>query len=387
MSHLLKEYQNSLGVSAEKPIINKHFYPITCEKFIVFYNDGLNSDKFYHHYDLVLGLIYDFVVDNDIKIVFIGEDQGCPMQADIILSNLTFRQSCYVISKASVLISSDNSLSHYASSVGVPIVNLISKNYPSVTKPFWSTDNKNSINISPKWSVKPYLVTKDMEDSVNTIPAESVANSVIGLISKWTAKKLKFKTKQTNSIKSPKADVIPSCVIDPPLLKEFEYLNVRLDLLNEDLDSKALLPLLERHKCTLFIKDNLINIDPLIPYASNIEKVCLLLNQEPPQIEDSYFEKLRRLNIDFEFLVEDKSILDKVRLDYFEQMVSFEEKEIKKPKNISKEDKFLSCRFVIDGNKVYHSMAHWKKGLDNNVNIVDNDDFWEESNYFYIYED
>ena len=32
-------------------------------------------------------------------------------------------------------------------------------------------------------------------------------------------------------------------------------------------------------------------------------------------------------------------------------------------------------------------MAHWKKGLDNNVNIVDNDDFWEESNYFYIYED
>ena len=85
-------------------------------------------------------------------------------------------------------------------------------------------------------------------------------------------------------------------------------------------------------------------------------------------------------------LVKDKSLLDDLRLEYFDQSVEFYNPAKEKPELVNLNHKFLSFKSVIEGSKVYKSVAHWKKGLDSSNNVVDNPTYWEELDYFYIYE-
>ena len=48
--------------------------------------------------------------------------------------------------------------------------------------------------------------------------------------------------------------------------------------------------------------------------------------------------------------------------------------------------RFFSSKYLVEGGKEYLSYAHWKKGLDKSDNVLDNDDYWKESEHFYIYE-
>ena len=181
MSHLLKEYENSLGVSAGKPVINKHYFPVTVNDYILVYNDGSDNSNYYHHYDLVLSLLQEHLQKTNTDIVFIGSDKGLPGFAKISLTNLTFKQYCYLISKASVFVSNNNSLTQYASSIGTPLVNMFADNYPKVCKGFWSTENNDCVNIKADWECKPNLVPGSNHESINTIPAEKITDAIIGV--------------------------------------------------------------------------------------------------------------------------------------------------------------------------------------------------------------
>ena len=86
------------------------------------------------------------------------------------------------------------------------------------------------------------------------------------------------------------------------------------------------------------------------------------------------------------FLVVNEDILDEMRLEYFDQEVEFLQSIKEKPSDLNTSDKFISFKTIIDGEKSYKSIAHWKKNLDSDNNIIDNADYWEELDYFYIYE-
>jgi hypothetical protein len=106
----------------------------------------------------------------------------------------------------------------------------------------------------------------------------------------------------------------------------------------------------------------------------------------PEKIDELYFDFLKKLDIEFLFLVKNKEILNELRLEYFDQSVEFIETAKEKPSDVDLGDKFISFKSVIEGDKSYKSLAHWKKKIDNDTNIVDNLSYWEELDYFYIYE-
>ena len=77
--------------------------------------------------------------------------------------------------------------------------------------------------------------------------------------------------------------------------------------------------------------------------------------------------------------------LPELRNKYFDQQVHLKDDdkgEFDYPENA----KFLTNKKIIEGEKVYTSYAHYKKGLDSCDKVIDNSDYWEESKHFYIYE-
>jgi len=381
MSHILKEYSKNLEVSPSRPIVNKHYYPVIPENYIVIYNERDVDSKCYQYYSLVLDLIKVTLNSIGVKVVVIGSDKDVSDRCDYIYSNLSFRKNAYIVSKAKLLISVDNAISQYASDQNIPIVSLYGNVYPSITTPYWSRKN-TKIDIEPEWDKRPSLALSDPKDPINKIPAERVAKACLDLL-KVKNSKINFKTKIINKNKKVSIDIIPSNYVNMEVFKD-QVLNLRLDkgLVNE----AAVFQYCSNHKCSITIKDSLLNPESINKMAKNIESINIIITSDSVNIPKEYFRAFKKLNIDINILVMNKDFLDDIRFKFFEQNVIYHNPPKKKPKNLSIKCKFLSFKMVVDGNKVYKSTYHWKNGIDNSDNIVDNSDYWEELDYFYIYE-
>jgi len=382
MSHLLKEYSKNLGVEPSKVIVNKHFYPISCDNFIVIYNEQKTNSKTYRYYSLVIDILRSVLKNNNVEVVVIGSDVGASNRADYIYSNLSFKENAYIISKSKLFISIDNALTQYSSSVGVPVINLYGNIYPSITTPFWASKNKK-IDIEPNWDGKPCMSLNDPNDSINKIPAEEIALSVVNILKLGQQNFINFKTKLINKIHANCIDVIPTKYIDLPIFKN-EILNIRLD--KSLVDEKAFFSYCLNHKCNLVTEDVVIQLNSIEKISKNINSIILILNTMPSKIPKKYFSILKRWGVDFQILVKNKTILDDVKFEYFDQEVDFADTSCEKPKKIDLSDRFFSFKKVVEGDKVYKCMNHWKNNVDNDDNVVDNADYWEELDYFYIYE-
>jgi len=384
MSHLLKEYSKNLEVKPTKVVVNKHFFPVIPEKYIVIYNEQGIEAKKYRYYALVLDLIKNVLNSLDIKVVIIGDGDNITNRADYYYSGLSFRKNAYIVSKSLLFISVDNAESQYASSQGIKTICIYGNIYSSITTPYWSNKN-NKIDIEPDWDCKPCMNVYDPEDAINKIPAEEIANSILKLLGKKLTlqEKVNFKTKAANKNKEFCVDVVPTEYFNMHEFKE-NVINLRLDLGN--FPEKVFQEYLKNHKCNIILKDSIINAEIITAYSNNIENITLIVENEQKIIPEEYLLMLKTLGIKFLFLVKDEKILDNLRFRYFEEKVDLYNPQKEKPKNVSKKDKFISFKTVIDGSKSYKSTYHWKNNIDNSDYIVDNADYWEESDYFYIYE-
>ena len=156
--------------------------------------------------------------------------------------------------------------------------------------------------------------------------------------------------------------------------------------LGVNVDEKSFYQYCFNHKCNLILEDSFIQIESIKNIAHNIDSIYLKLNSIPEQVSDKYFSILKRLGINFHFLVKNKSILEDVKFKYFDQNVDYLDSYKQMPNSVSLKDRFFSFKFVVEGDSVYSCLHHWKNNIDNNDNIVDNADYWEELDYFYIYE-
>lgn len=382
MPHLLKEYSKNLGVEPSKPFVNKHFYPIQSDNYIVIYNEQDIQSKNYRYYEIALGLIKQALKSADIDVVLIGSEKQLFGGVDYYYPNLGFRKNCYIVSKAKAFISIDNALTQYASCCGVPVVNLYGNIYPSITTPYWS-NKKNKIDLEPTWDKKPSLALVDPKDPINEIPVEKVAQSILKVLGFPDSVKVQFKTKRKNKAKMFQVDVIPTNYVNLPVFKN-NILNIRLD--QGQIDQQSLFNYCTNHVCNLILKDTIPNVETLKVIGKNVKNIVFITTRMPEKIPDLYFDLLKRMNINFLFLVREKSIIDDIRLEYFDQDVELQELDKEKPSDIDLTDKFISFKTVIEGDKSYKCLAHWKKKIDSDNNIVDNLSYWEELDYFYIYE-
>ena len=381
MAHIIEEYEKSLGVKRDKPVINRHFFPIDCEKFVLFYAPRDVPAKKYKHYFIVVDLLKSFCKENGYKIYQFGKEEDLIPNVDKIYSDLSFRQQAYLISKASIFVSVDNVYSQYASSQKIPMVNLFSNVYSSVTRGAWQ--NKQ-FNIEPEWKVKPCLQQIDPEQSIDSIMPESVVSGIIKLLQ--SDSKINFKTLHIGeSFYSTALDIVPTDYKNLDIFHN-KILNIRADY---EINDQSFLTYIHHHKCNIFFRNKVIHPNLIEKVIHNIQKITFIFDELDNPVEESYFEILKSLNIEIEILLTNEDLLQKARLMYFDQIVKLYKPVIKKPEYISENANFFSLKRVIEGDKSYLSKAHWQKReivLDKITKIVDTPEYWEELDYYYIYE-
>ena len=86
-------------------------------------------------------------------------------------------------------------------------------------------------------------------------------------------------------------------------------------------------------------------------------------------------------------LLKNSEFLGRAQNVYFDQVVKpYNQNKNKKLENVTKNSKFFSGKYLVEGGKEYLSYAHWKKNLDNSNIVIDTPEYWEELDHFYIYE-
>lgn len=374
MSHLLHEYSKSLGVKASKPDVQKHFFPCLDEKFIVFFDGEQNQSKIYKHYSTIFQLIGRTLSSYGIKIYQIGGKN--PIAGANRHLSCSFKNEAYIVSKSMLYIGPDSYLSQYASSQNVKTITLYGSNYANNTKPFWGSFKDKSC-LEPDWNCKPCFSNHDPQRQIDSIKPELVCKKILEFcgLSDLT---FNFKTLNIGDTYYQKiVEVVPTSIVEGLPKNIF----VRIDY---GVKEEPLLYYCSNHKVVI-VTDQLIQVNMLLEYKDNIKKIIYTIQDKNDTIPEQYFEALKKLNIDFILLTEEEEDLPKLRNKYFDCQVHLkdsDEDRIECPKNA----KFLTNKKIIEGDKVYMSYAHYKKGLDSCDRVLDTPEYWQESKHFYIYD-
>jgi hypothetical protein len=374
MSHLLHEYSKSLGVKASKPDLQQHFFPCLDEKFIVFYDGEKSQSKIYKHYSTVFQLLRDTLDKNNIKIYQIGGEN--PIQGVNRHLSCSLKNEAYIVSKSMLYLGPDSYLAQYASSQNVKTITLHGDNYANSTKPFWGS-LKNKSCLEPKWDARPCFSSQDPQRQIDSIKPELVCKEILKFCGLGN---LNFNFKTINvgdSYYQKIVEVVPT-KITKGLPKS---LFVRIDY---GVEEEPLLYYCANHEVIL-VTDQLPQVNMVSQFRSNIKRILYTIQDKDDIIPEEYFEALKKLDVDFILLSDKEEELPFLRNQYFETQVHLNDEEcdsIPCPPNA----KFLTNKKIVDGDKVYMSYAHYKKGLDSCDKVLDTPEYWKESKHFYIYE-
>ena len=242
--------------------------------------------------------------------------------------------------------------------------------------------------MAPDWEVKPSFSAEDPKGEINNIKPEAIAQAVLDLLG--TDKRVNFSTVHVGAAFSKKIlEVIPTSFAPLNVDQNFEIF-LRPDY---GFTEEAFVQYCQNYKVAI-ITDQLIQPQGLIPIAHNITKMGIFVGaeweeggSERDHIPNSYFKLLKNHNIECVLLVRNADQLGVARNTYFNQLVKSYKTEVHNKVDDPPENaKFFSAKYIVEAGKEYLSYAHWKKGLDKSNKVLDNDDYWKESEHFYIYE-
>jgi len=382
MSHILEEYAKSLGVLISKPIISEHYFPIPENKYITIYSEENIQSKNYKYFNLMLDLVGPILKQQNIKIIQIDCKGRSLNSVNKVLGGLSFKQYANILSNSLLHIGVDNVYSHYVSSKNVPLVNLFGNTYPSITNGYWSKNDKKK-DIAPIWDVKPCLNLHDPKSEINKIKAEQIAQSVLDLLK--INKRINFKTIRIGDLfDSAITEVVPTSFA-PISINQNEVLFLRVD---RGYNQEAFVKYCQNYKVCV-ISDQLIQLSELEKSKHNIKKISVFIDKDFEEIPEKYFEVLKLWGIELQLMTKIKEDFSYLKNKYFDHSVNFYTQKKGKPENISSKNLFLSGKRVFEGGIEYPSLFHCRiknKSLEQGMNVVDNNEYWEEQEHFYIYD-
>jgi hypothetical protein len=387
MSHLIEEYAKSLGVKIGKPTVAQHFFPIIPEKYITISADPDHNSKKYKYYNIVLDSIRPFLGKMNIKIIQIGSSSSGPIEGvDEIIFDLGFKQNAYIIGKSSLHIGVDGLFSHYASSIGVPIVTIFGNTFAKVAEGYWSND-ENKTNIEAPWRVKPTFNSNDPEDTINKIKPEIIGQAILSKLR--IPAELKLKTKFIgNFYHQPIYELVPDFFSPNPEYAK-KHLFLRFDYTNEDKYIQSWCSFL---KSFSIFSRKILKPEFLSEIKDKLE-TFLLIVEKNSEIPGGYLNLVQSLGIKITLLVENPNDLPIIRNKYFDynvQLLHSADKSLLKDIKIDfGKATFSSSKIIFSQGKKYPSTYHWKKNknlVDKNHKFEDNQELFEELNHFYIYD-
>ena len=385
--HFLERYALSCGVKIDKPFILEQYYPIALDKYVVFQTSGKGNSRQYDYWTKVFQYIRQY--SSDYKIVHVGleSDQSVAGIDLDIRGKTSIRQLAYLIKNSSLYLGIDSLSAHLAGYYDTKIVALYSYCYAQNCFPIWGKKHNRSL-IEVDWAKegKPSFNITEKKKNINTIKPEVVAKAVLdqlGVPNDLDLVKTLFIGTQYHN---PTIEIVPDSVTYPIFIKD-KICNVRMDY---HFNEQNLARLANICKINIVTAKE-ININILNSIKA---RVCGLNIIASDQISQDYLIKVKELGIKLNLSAPNNDDWPRLCEKFFDFRLEKDEvvdkSAINNASEINESCNFNSEKIIFSEGKVYSCKLFWEKKrpkLDRSAKVVDDQAFWQESEYFYIYKD
>jgi len=384
---LLELFSLSTGLKIDKPFIYKAFYPLPFDKYITIHPSSGMASKNYTFWDDVLELLKPTLEENNIRVVQIGSQGDEPLKGCYHLLGATnIQQTAYILSNTLGHLSNDTFSAHMVGSFNKPLVTVYGSTTIKNHSPyFYNSDTSTFIEANRNGRCASYM-SEELPKTVDSISPEIISNAFLKLFGKSVDRNsLYFGQFYPTYI----IEFIPDHIITPDYLSN-GIINVRMDyLFNEALLTK----ILYSRKVNI-LSDKPIDINIIRSFKSRVNKFSYEVNVDT---DPEYVRQVKETGVDLGLFTKEQDVekLTNIRMKLFdfeviqETVTSKETLDFKE--KLGYNTSFKTNKFILSKDGVFLSKAHWLakqpvKGFDDNTqNIIDSPVFWEELDYFYIF--
>jgi len=391
--HLIEQYALACTAKIDKPYIYEKYYPIPFEKYITF-SPHSKPSKNYDYWKEVVDMILPDLREMGISIVQLGGKADKALESCFSLCGKTnINQSSYLIKRAIMHFGTDTFTTQIASAFDKKIVALYSHSPIQNCKPFWSKEKDVVLIESDRQGKKHSFALEENPKTINTIAPERIAQSVLkmlGVNRETKHKTIRIGPKWNNEF----LEIIPKGVVsfskevpkdrhvirmdyhfDEEVLQQQLLVNPGLIVTPKPISMEILNKNKERISQVIYLvrNDN---------YDSNFSRELDKNNIQNSIYSDLEGESLKKLKYSILNLNKPISLIQKKSI---EDLPNHKELDCKKLN-------FKSRKFIIEGDDIYPGRAAYlnnKKIKDFNsgpIPIMDQKEFWEEIDFFWITE-
>ena len=391
MPHLVETYSRTTGLRIEKMHLYEQFFPLpdSINKYILVNSSSGQGGKNYSYYNDVLLLLKPSLTANGYKIIQVGGKDDERLRADLNLcGTTTLSQLFYLTSKASFVLSNDTSLMHAAGHYKVPFVALFSLTSPEISGAYFSPKESKSYLLPDYGEDSPSFNPNEAPKTIDGIKPEKVANAVLNLLG---LEEINIETVFIgDQYKYQAIEVIPDHILDPRVIPE-TIINIRLDYGGEENLAYANL---QNRRCNL-VTGKPLNVPVLSQLRANLGTVIYEITKDS---DPQFVKELHRAGVPyFLFTHLSEAELTPIKLEYVDFNL-INQRPIKTRSDVPNIEKvidgktrFKSNKFLLSSGKIYLSLAHWQqknaiKSFEDNIStVLDEDVFWEEQDFFYLF--
>lgn len=383
--HLIETYALNCGLKIDEPYIYDKYCPIPFEKYICFQPYSKYDAKSYDYWQEVINQIFSKLQNENIHIIQIGGKDEKPIENCYHLQGKTsIAQAAYIIKNSILHLGVDSFGVHIASHYDKNIIALYSNSRPENAGPYFNKNSKYKI-FEVDRSKKPSYSAVENPKSINKIDPAKIANQV-----------LEYLNIPSNDIRTAYLgesynrrliESVPNMVIADISQFKIESLIIRMDY---EFNENILAEQLKRNRCSI-VTNKAINYDLLNAFKPHIDQIIYDIGEDHNPNFAKQLQKLARPFVISTSLSE--QFVNDLKLKYLD--ISPISRVPKSKKNDIINDQKLnnlyykSNKYTVSQGKIYPSKAAYKANIpitDKPIEIIDNEDFWEESKYFYIYE-
>ena len=404
MSSLIDTYARSCGLEIGKIWTPEKFFPLSNDKYFTIQAGSGQQAKNYDYWNNVIELIYPYLKENNIDLLQIGgKDDILLKYSKDLRGQTTLSQTFYILKRSLLNISNDSFSAHFCGSYNIPLISLYGSTSIQNHGPYEYNKNKTILIESHRNGNIPTFSSQENPKTINYIKPEEIASAIFKVLN------IDYKSPINtiyigNLYNQFIIEWIPDGIIDPHFIPQLP-ITVRNDLYPNE---QNIFIVANNGRKLNIITNKQINLNILNQIKSNI----IGITYEILENEDiNYIKQLKRLGIKTRFFTKeiDQNKISNLRLKFFdvcfiEHMSDRTKKnfldDVSKYLNFKLDSdekfdniKYRSNKFIVANNKIFTSKAAYK--MNNNIQnfeqnicqVIDNEDFWSEYQFFNIFKE
>lgn len=388
MPSLAQTYALQTGLQIGEPLPQEHFYPIPASNYILVNASSGMGSKNYDYFNEVIRLLKAKLPD-EFKFVQIGNKDDVPLTDAVHLQGMTtISQMMFLIKHCRLLIGNDSCGAHIASSYNKPIVALYGATHPRIHGPEWGDKTKQKLLEPERNGKKPTYTAQEAVKAVNQILPEQIVNSALsalGLEPDLTLETLHLGGKYHGVT----LELVCNQILRPQDFPNV-VLNARMDY---HFDENFLFNNL-MHRPMCIVTDHPINVEVLKQLRKNVAMIVYIIDET---YDVGFIERLRGGGLPYNVVANlEGDALANAKLELFDlanviPRRKIQKTDLEKHAKITTTTLYRSNRFILSDGKIFLNKISLRDGIscsnqrDNEGVVIDDPEFWEDADYFYIF--